>query len=306
LSFDSSGRPTKVRQFSYVDVADGTTIAAFLLQTLEHCRQDANAQMPSKDATPRNVSVREDIAANGELRQRVFIGTSGWAYASWKPEFYPHAVPQKKFLEYYATKLNSVEVNYTFRQLPTSSMLTGWMAATDAGFRFSFKAPQTLTHIRRLKDCGDGVAALARSLEPVAAAGRMGVVLFQLPPNFKADMARLEGFLVDAKMGGLRMAFEFRHRSWFCDETFAVLRRHGAALCVAESDDLQSPDVMTAPFACYRLRKDDYSAEELDAVANTLRKRSSEGEVFAYFKHEEQPTGALCAVSTLNLIQQRA
>ena len=243
--------------------------------------------------------------AEGDLRGHAFIGTSGWAYSSWKPGFYPQALPQKKFLEYYATQLNSVEVNYTFQHLPTENMLTGWLAASDAGFRFSFKAPQRLTHILRLKDCSDSVATLSRALAPVVAAGRMGVVLFQLPPNFKADVPRLESFLVDANTCGLRMAFEFRHSTWFCDETYAVLRHHRVALCVAESEDLETPDVVTAPFTCYRFRKSGYSGAQLDVIENALRRRSAEGETFAYFKHEEQPTGALCAVDTLRRLQHR-
>jgi uncharacterized protein YecE (DUF72 family) len=238
-------------------------------------------------------------------RNQAFIGTSGWAYPSWKPGFYPQSLPQKKFLEYYATQLNSVEVNYTFRQLPTESMLAGWIAASGAGFRFSFKAPQQLTHIRRLKDCSDAVAALSRALAPVVAAERMGVVLFQLPPNFKADVLRLNSFLAEADVYGPRMAFEFRHSTWFCDEVYAVLRHHCVALCVAESEDLETPDVATAPFTCYRFRKSEYSQARLDVIENTLRRRSAEGEVFAYFKHEEQPTGAICAVDTLRRLQHQ-
>ena len=266
----------------------------------------ADTQMPSKKADNHEVSqTPKDFGAAGGPRDTAFIGTSGWAYASWKPGFYPEALPQKKFLEYYATQLNSVEVNYTFRQLPTESMLAGWLAATGTGFRFSFKAPQRITHILRLKGCSDAVAALSRALAPVAAAGRMGVVLFQLPPNFKADRPRLDTFLEDAKGCGLRMAFEFRQSTWFCDEVYAALSSHGVALCVAESEDLETPDVVTAPFTCYRLRKSGYSAADLDALEDTLRKRSSEGEVFAYFKHEEQPTGAICAVDSLRRLQQR-
>lgn len=238
------------------------------------------------------------------MQCRAFVGTSGWAYSTWKPGFYPQALPQKKFLEYYATQLNSVEVNYTFRQLPTESMLAGWLAASRAGFRFSFKAPQRLTHILRLRDCPDTVVALSRALTPVVAAGRMGVVLFQLPPNFKADVPRLDSFLVDASACGLRMAFEFRHSTWFCDDVYGVLRHRRTALCVAESDDLETPDVVTAPFTCYRFRKSEYSAVQLDAIASTLRRRSAEGEVFAYFKHEKQPTGAFCAVDTLRRLRQ--
>jgi uncharacterized protein YecE (DUF72 family) len=233
----------------------------------------------------------------------VFIGTSGWAYSNWKPEFYPQALAQKRFLEYYATQLNSVEVNYTFRHLPSKGVLDGWLASTGAGFRFSFKAPQRVTHILRLKDCADSLAALARSLAPVAAAGRLGVVLFQLPPNFKADTPRLEAFLKEANPHGLRMAFEFRHSTWFSDEVYAVLRNRGAALCVAESEDLETPDIVTAPFTSYRFRKSVYAAAERDAIEDTLRRRSAAGEVFAYFKHEDEPSGALCAVDMLRRLQ---
>jgi uncharacterized protein YecE (DUF72 family) len=133
----------------------------------------------------------------------------------------------------------------------------------------------------------------------------MGVVLFQLSPNFKADLSRLDSFLVDTNAGGLRMAFEFRHVSWFCDEVYAVLRHHRVALCIAESEDLETPDVVTAPFTCYRFRKSGYSAAQLDVIENTLRSRSAEGEVFAYFKHEEEPTGAICAVDTLRRLRHQ-
>jgi uncharacterized protein YecE (DUF72 family) len=133
----------------------------------------------------------------------------------------------------------------------------------------------------------------------------MGVVLFQLPPNFKADVPRLDTFLADAANCGLRMAFEFRHSSWFSDDVYDVLRRHGAAICVAESDELETPDVITAPFTCYRFRKSGYSAAQLDAIEKILHRRSSEGQVFAYFKHEEEPAGALNAVDVLRRLQSR-
>ena len=266
----------------------------------------ANTRKSPPKAADREMSRAPKLSEAAEsLRDQVFIGTSGWAYPSWKPGFYPQAIPQKKFLEYYATQLNSVEVNYTFRQLPTESMLVGWLDASGGGFRFSFKAPQRITHILRLKGCSAAVADLSRALAPVVAAGRMGVVLFQLPPNFQADIPRLDSFLADASTSRLRMAFEFRHNTWFCDEVYAVLRHHGVALCVAESDDLETPDVVTAPFTCYRFRKSEYSAAQLDAIENTLCRRSAEGQVFAYFKHEEQPTGAICAVDTLRRLQHQ-
>jgi uncharacterized protein YecE (DUF72 family) len=237
------------------------------------------------------------------VAENAFIGCSGWAYTSWKPDFYPAKIPTKKFLEYYATRLNSVEVNYTFRSLPSASTVASWLAATGSDFRFSFKAPQRITHISRLKNCAEALVSFAKSIEPVVEAKRLGVVLFQLPPNFKADASRLDSFLAEAATTGLRIAFEFRHESWFigalADETFATLRKHGSALCVAESDELTTPDVVTAPFTCYRFRKSDYSPKELDAVRDLLRQRAQEGDVFGYFKHEEEPTGALRAAAVL-------
>ncbi len=237
---------------------------------------------------------------------RVYVGCSGWAYAGWKPDFYPAKLSAKKLLEYYATRLNSVEVNYTFRALPAHNMVDAWLAQTGPDFRFSFKAPQRITHIQRLKNCGPLLAGLADAIEPVVAAGRLGLILFQLPPNMRADTERLAAFLDEAAALRLRLAFEFRHESWFQDTTFRILEQHGAALCVAESDDLQTPDVQAAPFSCFRLRRSDYSTEQLRAIAIQLRKRTARGDVFAYFKHEELPTGALRATAVLAEVQEHA
>jgi len=229
----------------------------------------------------------------------IFVGCSGWAYATWKPDFYPPKIPAKKFLEYYATRLNSVEVNYTFRSLPSATTTASWLAATGADFRFSFKAPQRITHISRLKNCGEALGLFAGSIQPVIDAKRFGAALFQLPPNFKADAERLASFLDEATSSNLRMAFEFRHESWFTDEVYAVLERHNAALCIAESDELATPNVRTADFTCFRLRKSNYSAEEMSALCGGLRESAQSGDVFAYFKHEDEPTGALRATAVM-------
>jgi uncharacterized protein YecE (DUF72 family) len=234
----------------------------------------------------------------------IHIGTSGWAYPSWKPDFYPAKLPAKKFLEYYATQLNSVEVNFTFRQFPSETMLIGWLAATSEDFAFSFKASQRITHFARLKNCEELVDRFYASLNPVQRAGRLGVILFQLPPNLKADTALLDGFLAHAARPGIRLAFEFRHASWFADESYVTLKRHQAALCVAESDELESPDVATAPFRCYRLRKSEYSPAELESIVAQMREHAKEGDVFVYFKHEETPEGALNAVEALRRLRE--
>lgn len=235
---------------------------------------------------------------------RAYVGCSGWAYTSWKPAFYPAKLSSKKLLEYYATQLNSVEVNYTFRSLPTRAMAENWLAQTGDDFRFSFKAPQRITHIKRLRECSLELKAFAAAIEPVAAAGRLGLILFQLPPNFRADAERLAAFLAEARTLKLRLAFEFRHESWFAPAIYRLLERHKAALCVAESDELTTPDVATAPFACYRLRKSRYSAAALKAIRERLAERTQTGDVFAYFKHEEEPTGALRAVKVLSALRR--
>lgn len=236
----------------------------------------------------------------------MYVGCSGWAYASWKPGFYPARVSSKKFLEYYATQLNSVEVNYTFRSLPSAATVEGWLAQTGPEFRFSFKAPQRITHIKRLKDCGEALAQFAESIAPVEQARRLGLVLFQLPPNLKADLERLGAFLNEAKGLRLRMAFEFRHPTWFEAATWKALENAGAAVCVAESDELETPDMVTADFACYRLRRSEYPAQRLAQVADRLTERAARGDVFAYFKHEDEPTGALRASKVLAMVRGRA
>lgn len=232
----------------------------------------------------------------------LFAGTSGWAYPTWKPGFYPPKLPARRFLEHYATRLNSVEVNYTFRALPTETQLAGWLAAVTPGFRFSFKAPEMVTHRRRLRECGDAIDRWLTALEPVRAAGAVGCLLFQLPPNFKIDIARLEALLQLPQMANAgRIAFEFRHATWFCDDTWRVLREHGAAVCIAESDDLQTPEVQTAPdFACYRLRMaGGYGPLAIADHAARFHALSATRDVFVYYKHEDEPTGPLAAEAML-------
>ena len=235
----------------------------------------------------------------GNIKNAVYAGTSGWAYPSWKPDFYPASVPARKLLAYYATQLNSVEVNYTFRSLPSTSTVQTWLAETGKGFRFSFKAPQRITHILRLKNCGEALERFGQSIAPIAEADQLGVILFQLPPNLKADIDRLSVFLKDAEKLGFRLVFEFRNESWFCAETYAVLRAYAAALCIAESDDLATPEEHTATFSCYRFRRSGYSERDLEAIRTRLKTRAAHGDVFAYFKHEDTPDGAFHAARIL-------
>lgn len=230
---------------------------------------------------------------------QLFVGTSGWAYSSWKPDFYPAKLAQKKFLTHYATQLNTVEVNFTFRQLVKETTIHNWIEQTPAAFRFGVKAHQVITHIKRLKSAEDFVSRFLATIEPLAAAGKLGPVLFQLPPNLKADIALLQDFL-PLLPRSLPVAFEFRHESWFADSTWEALKSRGVALCVAETEERVTPDVVTGPFVYYRFRKPSYTDEERRGMLARIGEHISGGrDVFAYFKHEETPEGALYAVNLL-------
>jgi uncharacterized protein YecE (DUF72 family) len=230
---------------------------------------------------------------------QLFVGTSGWAYPGWKPDFYPAKLAQKKFLGHYAAQLNTVEVNFTFRQLVKETTIQNWIQETPAHFRFGVKAHQVITHIKRLKGTEDFVPRFLATIEPLASAGKLGPVLFQLPPNLKADTALLKDFLALLPRT-LPAAFEFRHDSWFSDATWELLKAHGAGLCVAETEERTTPDEATAGFVYYRFRKPSYSGEERNAMLARIREHLAAGrDVFAYFKHEETPEGALYAVDLL-------
>jgi uncharacterized protein YecE (DUF72 family) len=230
------------------------------------------------------------------------VGTSGWAYTAWKPGFYPPKLPSKKFLEFYATQLNAVEVNYTFRRFLTEKVIAGWIEQTPETFHFVVKAHQVLTHIRRLKDAEESLKRFVESVAPLEQAHRLGPVLFQLPPNFKADAQRLDDFLAPAPKA-LRFAFEFRHESWFNDEVYDVMKRRNAALCIAETDDFQTPERITADIAYFRLRRSQYSPSERKKIAESLRAHSSGvREVYAFFKHEENPDSPNWAREALNSV----
>ena len=230
---------------------------------------------------------------------QLFIGTSGWAYPTWKPAFYPEKLAQTKFLTYYASQLNTVEVNLTFRQLLKDTTAAKWIAQTPPNFRFTIKAHQVITHIKRLKNAEEFLARFVSTIEPLSQAGKIGCVLFQLPPNMRADPKLLQDFLTTIPRG-LKAAFEFRNESWFADDIFSCLKQHNRALCVAETEDRITPDVVTADFCYYRYRKPEYTPEERQAMLRRMQEHLSNGrDIYAYFKHEETPQGAIYAVDVL-------
>jgi len=231
----------------------------------------------------------------------IYAGTSGWAYGSWKPNFYPAKLGAGNFLQHYAGRLNSVEVNYTFGRRVSEGLLERWAEAVPEHFRFAVKAHRRITHSKRLRDAAAVTTEFLASLEPLRGTGKLGPVLFQLPGNFKCDVGRLREFLAGLPPG-VRAAFEFRHESWFSEDVYAALRRAGAALCVAEDEKIVTPEVVTTNFCYLRLRKKRYSRK---AVGERVRRLALRGDVFVYFKHEETPVGALRAEALLRAVQRK-
>lgn len=229
----------------------------------------------------------------------LYAGTSGFAYPAWKPAFYPAKLPSKQFLKHYSERLNCVEINYTFRRLPSASTLANWVEQTSPGFVFAVKANQRITHINRLKNAAEPTELFLKMIDPLRSARRLGPILFQLPPAMKCDVALLSAYL-DLLPTDLRYAFEFRHPSWLADPVYDELRKRNISLCVAESERLEVPEVITADFVYYRLRKPEYSGEDVASMRVRSQELVAGGrDLYLMFKHEETPDGALNAEKVL-------
>src|ERR1017187_3524395 len=225
----------------------------------------------------------------------LFPGTSAFANPAWKPGFYPAKLSANQFLKHYAQRLNCVEINYTFRRLPTASTLQSWVEATPPGFVFAVKANQRITHILRLKNAGEATELFLKMIDPLRTSRRLGPILFQLPPHLKCDVDLLRGYL-ELLPPGMRYAFEFRHVSWLADPVYEVVRERHVSLCVAESEKLEVPEVITADFVYYRLRKPEYTEADVDAMAARSKGLLATGrDLYLMFKHEESPEGGLNA-----------
>jgi uncharacterized protein YecE (DUF72 family) len=232
---------------------------------------------------------------------RLSVGTSGFSYSGWKGPFYPADLAASEMLGYYAERLPAVEINNTFYRLPRRSVLEGWTAQVPERFRFAIKASQRITHRKRLREVDEETGYL---LDVVRALGdRLGVLLFQLPPNLAIDLERFDRFLA-LLPAGTPAAFEFRHPSWLDPRVHERLRARGCAWVVSEGDGEPSPDfLVTAPFSYLRLRRAGYSREELAAWVARLRSRGLE-EAFVFFKHEEAGTGPRLAAEFLELAER--
>lgn len=245
-------------------------------------------------ASPRRVGPH--VVGSRVVPGRLYAGTSGYAFGEWKGHFYPEKLGQKAMLPYYAERLGTVEINYTFRHHPSSETLATWLASTPDSFRFSVKAHQTITHMRRLKDLESAHIFIDRAAE---LGDRLGPLLFQCPPNMKADRALIRDF-VGGLPKGLRYAFEFRHPSW--GEASDVLLRAGAAVVLSDTDEepLGDIDLEQGRFVYLRLRKTRYSKNEILGWAARIQSAIDAGtEVYCYFKHEDAGRGPKLAAQLL-------
>lgn len=230
-------------------------------------------------------------------------GTSGFSYKEWKGPFYPEELAADRMLAFYGERLGGVEINNTFYRLPKASVLESWAAEVPEEFRFSIKASRKITHFARLKP--EAADATGYLVETVATLGpRLGALLFQLPPTFKADAERLEAFL-ELLPEGTPAAFEFRHPSWDDDGIRALLRARAMALVCADTDDDEEDAALhaTADWGYLRLRRPDYGEDDLRRWVDRVRSQEWE-RALVFFKHEDEGAGPRMALRFRELFDE--
>ncbi len=224
-------------------------------------------------------------------RKPIWIGCSGWNYKHWRERVYPPGLPARLWLRHYASLFRTVEVNTTFYRLPRASAVDGWARQSPPGFLFTVKGSRYLTHLKRLTDMESGVERFYERIQPLIDAGKLGPVLWQLPPNFQRDDERLAAAL-DRLPGG-RHCFEFRHASWFTDDVYELLRARNVALVIGDTPQraFQTQE-MTADWTFIRFhygargRNGNYSERELEVWRGRIARWAAEREVFAYFNND--------------------
>jgi uncharacterized protein YecE (DUF72 family) len=222
---------------------------------------------------------------------RILVGTSGWTYPDWRESFYPADLPSSRYLEFYAERFPTTEVNYSFYHLPRPSTYEKWAAHVPATFVFALKASRLITHTKRLLEAEEAWGTFVGRARTLG--DHLGPILLQFPAGFQRDRARLATFLQMAEdRKPLRLAFEFRHESWFTDAIYRLLERHGAALCIADSPSYPRADVLTADFAYFRfhgrtrLFQSSYTRAELAAEARRMRRYAKDGmDLYVYFNN---------------------
>jgi len=220
----------------------------------------------------------------GKLR----VGTSGYSYKQWKGSFYPEKLPEREMLAFYGKQFSTVEINHSFYRMPSESILLNWAKSVPEGFQFALKANQQITHIRRLRNCEETLKRFLEVASVLQDGDHLGPILVQLPPNFKFDKPILEEFLA-LRPPAFQFAFEVRHPSWYTEETYAILRRLGTALCLAETEKDTPPEVLTADFTYVRLRREVYTPKQLKEWRTRFGTWLAQGvDVYVYCKHEDE------------------
>ncbi len=226
---------------------------------------------------------------------QLFAGTSGFSYKEWCGEFYPPKLPPREMLTHYAQRLPTVEINNTFYRLPTAALLAGWRSQVPESFRFAVKTPRRISHVKRLRDCGDDFRVLLKALETLEPC--LGPLLVQLPPFFKCDPDVLAAFVAELP-AGCHAAFEFRHESWFVPQVYDLLASRNLAVVQSEEAAGFTPAPWTADWAYLRLRKVDYTDADLDTWLSRLNTAALKS-AHVYFKHEDAGTGPKLAAKFL-------
>jgi len=233
---------------------------------------------------------------------KIYVGTSGYAYKEWKGKFYPEKISPKEMLRFYSERLNAVEINNTFYRMPNESVLMAWAEQVPNGFVFALKAPQVITHLKRLRDVSEETKYLFRTLSVLDR--KLGPVLFQFPKSFRAARPLLEDFLA-LILGDMACAFEFRSPSWLDHEILDLLRKKGSSLCIADSDENPAQEIIsTASWGYLRLRRSDYTDAELSDWVERILSQKWE-RAFVFFKHEDEAGGAEMAIRFNELIDSR-
>lgn len=234
---------------------------------------------------------------------RVHVGTSGYNYPEWRGTFYPDNLSSKKMFGFYAERFSAVEINYTFYRMPAPKTTEAWRAQAPAGFRYVLKAPKRITHERRLVDCADTLAYFCESARGLG--DHQGPLLFQLPPNLKCDLKRLEDFLA-LLPADVQTVFEFRHDSWLTDDVWSLLRAKGGSLCIADFGDKSTPVVATARYGYLRLRDEGYTPSDLDRWADAVQAQTGAwDDAWVFFKHEEEGKGPEFARAFVDRLRAR-
>jgi uncharacterized protein YecE (DUF72 family) len=234
---------------------------------------------------------------------KIYVGTSGWSYKEWKGSFYPPKLSTGAMLGHYASHFSAVEVNNSFYRAPSEAVLEAWAAQVSPEFRFIMKASRRITHFHRLQDTDGSLGYFLRAIQPLGS--RLGPSLYQLPPTFERDVARLTGFLQKLP-GNPPAAMEFRHDSWFSQEVFDLLRVHEVALVGVDEDPGEGPGapvMVTSSWGYLRLRRTHYDTAALTDWADRLRQLPWE-RAYVFLKHEEgSPVGPAAAVELRELLE---